>query len=623
MGTVYRETFTKPLPPNAEVFVRNGERFGRWTDRRGRKCVGRVIAVTAGTDRVLVEARTYTAKYRDGVGHVRKVATGCRDRDAALIVLAELEKRADRVRCGMLSAAEDATLDHQATPIAEHVAAYLEHLSTKRGKGGKPRTNAAHVRNARFRLKRIIADCGFALLRDLSRPALEKWANARESEGMPANTLNGYLLAACAFGNWCVDTNRLTANPFARPPKRDGKANQRRPRRALTEDELRRLLIAARLRPLAEYGRPIVKRPDAAGRSNRRSRRTWTRGPLTFDMLEAAAARAREALAKRPDFIVELERRGRERALVYKTLVLTGLRLGELRSLTVGKLELDGRVAFAVLDAADEKAGRGAEIPLRSDLVADLRDWLGRRLDAARDAAHAKGLPLPARLPDDAPLFNVPADLVRAFDRDLRVAGIPKRDDRGRVLDIHALRHTFGTHLSKGGVAPRIAQAAMRHSTLELTMNVYTDPRLLDVAGALDALPALPPIDRPDAQRARATGTDGGETDGRGFPKPVLSEENSKPQSDRLYQKSPGEAGNRDSASAKHGTYAPRTLVPTLVPTFGKTCTPKAQTGTSEDKRLSGGVVGSVTTDATCASVSHHVQKRATGLEPATFSLEG
>ena len=31
----------------------------------------------------------------------------------------------------------------------------------------------------------------------------------------------------------------------------------------------------------------------------------------------------------------------------------------------------------------------------------------------------------------------------------------------------------------------------MRHSTIDLTMNVYTDPRLLDVAGALEALPGL------------------------------------------------------------------------------------------------------------------------------------
>lgn len=65
-----------------------------------------------------------------------------------------------------------------------------------------------------------------------------------------------------------------------------------------------------------------------------------------------------------------------------------------------------------------------------------------------------------------------------------------KRDGRGGTLDVHALRTTFGTMLSKGGVAPRTAQAAMRHSDIRLTMGVYTDPKLLDVRGALDALPA-------------------------------------------------------------------------------------------------------------------------------------
>jgi hypothetical protein len=31
--------------------------------------------------------------------------------------------------------------------------------------------------------------------------------------------------------------------------------------------------------------------------------------------------------------------------------------------------------------------------------------------------------------------------------------------------------------------------AAMRHSRIELTMNYYTDPVLLDVAGAVEKLP--------------------------------------------------------------------------------------------------------------------------------------
>ena len=86
----------------------------------------------------------------------------------------------------------------------------------------------------------------------------------------------------------------------------------------------------------------------------------------------------------------------------------------------------------------------------------------------------------------------MPAGLVRILDRDLLLAGILKRDERGRTIDVHAMRHTFGTLLSKGGVMPRTAQAAMRHSTINLTMNSYTDPRLLDVAGAMESLLSLP-----------------------------------------------------------------------------------------------------------------------------------
>ena len=87
--------------------------------------------------------------------------------------------------------------------------------------------------------------------------------------------------------------------------------------------------------------------------------------------------------------------------------------------------------------------------------------------------------------------FTVPPGLVRIRDHDLKLAGIPKKDSRGWTVDVHALRHTFGTLLSKDNVAPRTAQDAMQHSSLDLTMNVYTDPKLLDVAGALERLPEL------------------------------------------------------------------------------------------------------------------------------------
>ena len=276
------------------------------------------------------------------------------------------------------------------------------------------------------------------------------------------------------------------------------------------------MLTVARLRPLADRGRRTRKKtpyPNAPKRSN------WEREPLTFDDLATAAKRGRDKLARRPDLLADLERDGRVRALIYKSLVLTGLRKGELASLTVGHLDLDGPTAYAELKAADEKNREGSEVPIRADLAADLRQWLADRLVGEQAAARLRiGGAWPLQLPPTTRLFGIPYGLLRILDRDLAVAGIPKRDDRGRTVDVHAKRHTFGTHLRKGGVPLRTAQAAMRHSDPSLTANVYTDPKLLGVAGALDALPALPLDGGTTTWTQAATGTHGafgnGEFDG-------------------------------------------------------------------------------------------------------------
>jgi hypothetical protein len=218
-----------------------------------------------------------------------------------------------------------------------------------------------------------------------------------------------------------------------------------------------------------------------------------------------------EAFANvRPEVRERLDALGRERALIYKALVLTGLRRNELASLTVAKLKLDGAMPHVELDAADEKNREGNGVVIRPDLADDLRGWLAYKLSAFQADCRRRGEPIPARLPGDTPVFEVPAGLVRIFDRDLKLAGIPKRDERGRTLDVHALRTTFGTLLSRGGVPLRTAQAAMRHSDPSLTANVYTDPKLLDVAGALDALPTLPlgTEQSTTRERARSTGTE-------------------------------------------------------------------------------------------------------------------
>ena len=502
MGTVYRKTATKPLPTGAEIFVRGGRRFARWKDAKGKSQTAPLTIGNDGADRIVVEARTFTAKYRDGSNVVREVATGCRDETAARSVLADLERRAELVKAGVMTAAEDAVADHQGVPFAEHAAAYIDHQTAKG-------LNPTRTKNTTARLKRLAIECGFAILADLDGAKLERWLSLRSSEGMSPGNRNEFRQELVGFGNWCVRSRRLLTNPFANVPKADTKADCRRKRRALTEVELVRLLDVARRRPLVETS--TVRRGERKG---------------------TATANVREEVR------ADLERLGRERALIYKTMVLTGLRKAELASLTVGQLELDGPTPLVVLHAADEKNRQGADIPLRSDLADDLRAWVADKAKAYEAAGRSPKLPFDisaaraskratldlvasqkqlrqqmttvTRLPAETPLFDVPTGLVRILDRDLKAAGIPKKDDRGRTVDVHAMRMTYGTLLSKAGVAPRTAQAAMRHSSIDLTMNVYTDPRLLDVAGALDSLPALPLSGGPQTERnvAKATGTD-------------------------------------------------------------------------------------------------------------------
>jgi hypothetical protein len=222
-------------------------------------------------------------------------------------------------------------------------------------------------------------------------------------------------------------------------------------------------------------------------------------------MIRRGKRKGELAAKVRPEVREQLKLVGRERALIYKTLVLTGLRKGELTSLTIGQLHLEGDYPHAELNPQDEKNREGSQIALRHDLAAEMAAWIADKGHRAAEGC----IPIGGRgngLEANTPLYDMPDGLLRILDRDLIAAGIPKKDERGRTVDVHAMRHSFGTLLSKGGVAPRTAQAAMRHSTIDLTMNVYTDPKLLDVHGALDALPALL-LNPPASNERRATGT--------------------------------------------------------------------------------------------------------------------
>ena len=498
MGTVFKKQTTRSLPVGAELFTKGGQRYARWKPAKGKTRTARVTTGRDGSERIVTESPTFLAKYRDGSGYVCEVSTGCRDEAAARSVLGELEKRAEKVRSGILSATEETMAGHQHSLLTDHLSGYVASLKA----AGRAKD---HVKKTERLVKRLIDELSFRRLTDIRPESVERWLAQQTTVGMAARTRNSYLVALRSFLNWCVKRDRLPINPLTKLDRADEKADRRRERRAFTAAELAKLLIVARLRPLAEYGRETTKTPnqDTTTRQ-KRSRATWTLKPLTFDELPAAVELARERLKDNPAFLARQERLGIERALAYTIAVTTGLRLGELGSLTVGQVELDEPCPHVRLKAADEKNRQGNTIPLRRDVADELRQWvsgLGGNSRSQTDVLSFNGRGESTKLSPTTKLFSLSAELSKVLNRDRGIAGIDKRDDRGRVVDFHALRHTFGTNLSKAGVSPRVAQAAMRHSTIDLTMNVYTDPRLLDVQGAVESLPSMSITSDPNENR--------------------------------------------------------------------------------------------------------------------------
>ncbi|MCD4824709.1 MAG: site-specific integrase [Phycisphaerae bacterium] len=467
MASLYKQRYTTKIPPKAEIVKIDGKKKVRMVGRGGKTKLLDFVRGRDGDDRMVGYSPNWMINYVDYDGRRRVKSTGCRDKTAARQVMTQLELEVEQVRSGVLSRRELRLAEYRVASIEELIRDYLTHLAVKTVKGR--RICEAYRRGAEQRLRQILEECQFRTLDDVNRESVENWMLQAENKGTGPRTINCYRSAILAFCNWAVKYQRLASNPLAGLFRADESRDTRHQRRAITEEEVARLLRAAELRPIAEYGRPKIPKDP----SKPRGRHNWTRGPLTWENLEECYQLGLEAMKNSPGKIKEYRRIGRQRKLAYRVLLTTGLRKGELAAVTVDCLHLNAERPFLLLPGSFTKNGQTATIPLRAEITEAVRAWIDELGLFSLD-----------------PVFD-PIPTIRNFDADIAAANIPKRDERNRVVDIHALRHTFGTHLAKAGVAPRTAMAAMRHSKIELTMNVYTDPALLDIAGAVDSLPAF------------------------------------------------------------------------------------------------------------------------------------
>jgi integrase len=186
---------------------------------------------------------------------------------------------------------------------------------------------------------------------------------------------------------------------------------------------------------------------------------------------------------------------GQSRAMLYRVAMETGLRRKELRSLTPDCIGVDSETPVIVVQPTDTKNRKPTVQAIRRELAEELRQWI-------QEAEVA---------PESSLWPNLTQNTAMMLRKDLKAAEIPYVDDSGRYADFHALRHSYISLITQGGVHPKIAQRLARHSDINLTMSRYSHTLLSDEAEALEVLPEFPSVfdtDRPQQQTLQATGTD-------------------------------------------------------------------------------------------------------------------
>jgi integrase len=386
---------------------------------------------TPGAVKVSVESPQWYAYRRDGKNQIKvRLFT---DKAASMTELARLNTALERGEAGMI----DPRKAHLERGASEHLEEFLPVMRAK-GKSEKDKDRKETI------LRAFIAK--LKSLSDLTTKSVDAYLS-----GVPGSSGNRkkHLSAISVWVEWLLRKDRISVNPLDRIDLPTG-GKKTKARRALAVPLIQKLLDATRARPLAafheRYGTEV--------------------GP---------GVRQRERAQKKRDAATAtLNAVGRERALVYKTAVFTGLRLGEIAALRPCHLELDRR-PFPRLEipGKETKNGQQARLLLVPAFAEELAAWI-------KDTGKKS----------DDPLFHVPEGSVKIMQKDLEFAGIPYRTSQGDA-DFHSLRMTSNVMLGQAGIPARIRQLFMRHSDIRLTMATYDDESFLDLEAAVKAMEGL------------------------------------------------------------------------------------------------------------------------------------
>lgn len=223
---------------------------------------------------------------------------------------------------------------------------------------------AAHVRQTRRHIESILTGCEFQTWTDIDGNRVKTYlAKQRGPDGFGERTYNSHLRSFKQFTAWLLQEDRVAGTDPMKGHSPLRQTEFRKKRRALTLDEMHRLLAVTEA------------------------------GPVRYRMT------------------------GHERALVYRLALQAGLRSGEIASLRVLSFNFDATPPSVRIESADAKAKRGDDMVLMGETAQAIREFLKDK--AATDKAF--NMPCKSNVADmlRGDLADAEIEYTDAADRDV------------------------------------------------------------------------------------------------------------------------------------------------------------------------------------------------------------
>ena len=256
----------------------------------------------------------YTIQYFDHLGK-RKTVQGFTDKGLTEELAKKLEGEVRLRATGLVDPAMDELAKARNRPLNEILDQFEKSLVDCTSK---------HLRLTMYRVKRVLNGCQFKTIGDVDGARIQEYLQQQRSQKRFGHrTYNHYLQGVGSFLNWCVSAKLLSSNPLSEAERLNIEVDVRHQRRALTPQEVRKLI-------------------------------------------ETAAASNRSFQKQSPE----------TRVRIYSVAYMTGLRKQELASLTPASFKLDDAPPTVTVQATRSKHRKKDVLPLHPQLVELLRIWL-------------------------------------------------------------------------------------------------------------------------------------------------------------------------------------------------------------------------------------------------------